>query len=111
MTELSHETNELVLAVLNAIVIPHAATAAHDQTRTRILLSRVAHLQFTLETLLGSACPDVHDAAQTLEEKLAEHPPIGYVTNKEARRRCAAGATWAEAVSLDYRPGVGEDRS
>jgi hypothetical protein len=109
--ELSHETNELVLAVLNAIDIPYAATVAHDETRTRILLARVMHLRISLETLLGSKHQDVTDAIKDLEERLSEHEPIGYVTNKEAHRRIKAGATWSEAVSLDYRDGGTEAQS
>lgn len=106
MTELSNETNELIVAVLNAIDIPYAATVAHDETRTRILLARVLRLQISLEQLLGSECPSVTDAVKELEEKLHEHQPIGYVTRKEAKRRCDAGASWAEAVSLGWRPGM-----
>lgn len=87
MKELSHETNELILAVLDAITIPHAATVEHDETRTRILLDRVMHLRVSLETLLGSACPDVTDAIKELRERLSEHEPIGYVTQKQAHRR------------------------
>lgn len=101
--DLHNETIKVILAVLEGIAIPHAATVKHDETRTRVLQDRLMHVTVMLESLLGSAAPDVDDAISYLQEKLAEHPPIGYVTQKQARRRCDAGATWMEAVSLDYR--------
>lgn len=100
------ETVKLILAVLDGIAIPYAANVAHAETRTRILHDRVMHVVVMLETLLGSGCPDVDEAVAYLEEKLDEHPPVGYVTQKQALRRIKAGATWAEAVSLEYRDPV-----
>lgn len=101
--ELHDETVKVILAVLEGIAIPHASTVAHDETRTRVLHDRLMHVQVMLESLLGSACPNVDDAVAYLREKLNEHPPIGYVTQNQARRRCEAGATWMQAVSLDYQ--------
>ncbi|KAB2341867.1 hypothetical protein [Actinomadura rudentiformis] len=104
---LPSETVKIILAVLDGIAIPHAATVEHDETRTKILLDRVMHVTVMLESLLGSGCPNIDDAVSYLEEKLAEHQPVGYVSQKAARRRIEAGATWSEAVSLDYREGAG----
>ncbi|MBD2897355.1 hypothetical protein amrb99_63150 [Actinomadura sp. RB99] len=101
--DLHDETVKVILAVLEGIAIPHAATVAHDETRTRILHDRLMHVVVMLESLLGAARPDVDDAVSYLQEKLAEHPPVGYITQKRAHRRLKAGATWLEAVSLDYR--------
>lgn len=101
--ELHDETVKVILAVLEGIAIPHASTVAHDETRTRVLHDRLIHVELMLESLLGSACPNVDDAVAHLNEKLAEHPPIGYVSQKKAHQRIKAGATWADAVSLDYQ--------
>ncbi|HEU5024631.1 MAG TPA: hypothetical protein VFV01_06875 [Spirillospora sp.] len=103
--DLHDDTVKVILAVLEGIAIPYAATTAHDETRTRVLHDRLIHVQVTLESLLGSAAPDVDDAVSYLQEKLAEHPPVGYITKKQAHRRIKAGATWMQAVSLDYRDG------
>ncbi|MFA1551982.1 hypothetical protein [Actinomadura chokoriensis] len=100
---LSNETVKVVLAVLDGLAIPYAATVAHDETRTRILRDRLTHVVVMLEGLLRSGRPNVDDAISYLEEKLSEHQPIGYVTDQQARRRCEAGATWTDAVSLDYQ--------
>ncbi|MBD2894765.1 hypothetical protein amrb99_36920 [Actinomadura sp. RB99] len=106
--ELHDETVKLILAVLEGIAIPYASTVAHDETRTRVLHDRLIHVQVMLESLLGSACPNVDDAVSHLNEKLAEHPPVGYISQKQAHRRIKAGATWSEAVSLDYRDQEGD---
>ena len=101
--DLSDDMVKLITSVLDAVTVPHAATVAGDETRTRILNARVTLVKMTLETLMGSACPDVSDAMKDMEERLAEHPVIGFVSQKQAKRRLDAGATWSEAVSLDYR--------
>lgn len=103
--ELSDDTVKLITGVLDAIAVPHAATVTGDETRTRVLNSRVTALKLVLETLLGSACPDVSEAMEDLQTVLAEFPTIGYVTQRQAKQRLDAGASWSEAVSLDYQDG------
>lgn len=103
MTALNDETRAVVDVVLEALDIPHAATVGHDETRTEVLIHRIMHLQVCMESLADGDNDGWLDARLTyLRERLAAHPPVGYVTSKQARERTEAGASWPDAVSLDY---------
>lgn len=104
------ETRAVVDAVREALDIPHAATAGGDETRQEILTERVMHLLVCVTYLseryrlaekvglpIGSAVPD---QLAYLRERLATHPPAGYVTNEQARERRQQGASWMESVAL-----------
>jgi hypothetical protein len=105
VSALSGETRALLDVVLEAIDIPYAATAGHEETRTRIMGERIMQLKVSLQRIAeaadrGDRYADEHlaDGLAYLRERLAEIPPTGYVTDKQARERCEAGATWTEAV-------------
>lgn len=110
LNNLSAETRAVIDAVLEALDIPYAATVAHDETRARIMDERIMRLKVSMEHLAEAA--DRGDRFMDekftenlayLRERLAEHPAEGYVTAAQARERCDAGATWSEAVRLDYQ--------
>lgn len=108
---LTAETRDLIAAVVETLAIPYAATVGHEKTRAKILDERVMQLFVALKPLTSAADVTVERLAWVLDylrEKLAEHPPVGYVTDEQARARCDAGATWPDAVRLDY-PGPGAD--
>lgn len=99
MTEtLNEQARTLVDVVLETLAIPHAATVGHDETRQDILNDRMRHLLVFLEGLRDPHPADLEWSLGYLRERLAEHPPVGYVTHAQAQERIEAGASWAEAV-------------
>lgn len=107
---LSAETRDVIEAVHDALAIPHAATVAHERTRAAIMKHRVMHAVITLESLLArDNATELPGQLEYLREQLAKHPAEGYVTWEQARQRTAAGASWADAVSLDYQDPAGQD--
>lgn len=114
---LAAETRELLAAVLEAIDVPYAATTGGEETRARIMGERVMQLKVSLRPLAeasdrGDRYMDevFTDGLAYLREQLAEMPAAGFVTHDQAQRRRAAGASWEDAVSLDYRPPAGADQ-
>lgn len=102
-TGLSAETRAVIGVVLEALDIPYAATVAHEKTRTRILADRVMSTVVVLRGMVTRERPaDLPGDLEYLREQLAAYPAEGYVTDEQARARCDAGATWPEAVALDY---------
>ncbi|GAA1819287.1 hypothetical protein [Actinomadura chokoriensis] len=106
---LSAETRAIIDVVLETLDIPYAATVGHEETRGRILDERIMQMKVSLQHLAEAADrgdqymdEKFADGLTYLRERLAEMPPTGYVTADQARARCDAGATWTEAVSLDY---------
>lgn len=109
-TRLSDETRAVIGAVLYALDIPHAASVGHDETRSRILGERVMHLVVIFHNIIRwNRVADLPGDLAHLREVLDERPATGYVTDKQARARRAAGATWSESVALDYRGPAVED--
>lgn len=115
MSALNDETRALLDVVLEAIDIPYAATTGGDETRTRIMGDRVMQLKVSLRRLAEAADRGDRHMDETLAEGLAylrtclaEHPAAGYVTDRQARERCEAGATWTEAVRLDCAAPAGK---
>ncbi|MFI5801058.1 hypothetical protein [Streptomyces sp. NPDC051677] len=98
---------ELLAAVLEAVDLPYPATVGDAATHDRILIERIGHVKIALQTVLTDDAPlGVDWTTDYLRERLAEHPPTGYVTYDQARERLAAGKNWMEAV----RPSGGEGR-
>ncbi|WP_406171191.1 hypothetical protein [Streptomyces sp. NBC_00996] len=98
---------ELLAAVLEALDIPHPATVGDSEAHDRILIDRVMHAKIALHSVLTDDCPlGVNWNVQYLRERLAEHPPTGYVAYDQARASLAAGKSWIEAV----QPAGGETR-
>ena len=104
------ETRAVVDVVIEALDIPYAATVSHDETRREILNERVMHLRVCMTYLseryrlaekvgvpIGDAVPE---QLAHLRERLAEHPPSGYVTAEQARERVQQGMSWIESVAL-----------
>lgn len=105
MTTLNDETRSVIDAVLEAIDIPYAATVGHDETRARILGQRIMALKVAFKLIADTGDRDADQLGRRLadlRESLADHPAEGYVTDQQAHERCEAGATWTEAVRLDY---------
>lgn len=76
----------LLAAVLEALDIPHPATFGDGEAHDRILVERVMHAKLALHTVLVDDAPlGVDWTTQYLRERLAEHPPTGYVTWDQAR--------------------------
>lgn len=100
---LSAETRAVIEAIHEAVAIPYAATVAHERTRAEILSNRLMHTVVCLESLLRRDNSD--ELAGTLgylREMLAKHPATGYVTTDQAHARLDSGASWMDAVRLDY---------
>lgn len=102
-TGLSAETRDVIETVHAAIALPYAATTGHERTRAEILGHRLLATKVALESLLDrDSAAELPGILQHLRDTLAEHPATGYVTYDQAVARMAAGATWAEAIRLDY---------
>lgn len=115
MTTLSAETRAVIDAVLEAIDIPYAASIGHEETRARIMGERIMQLKVSLRMLAEASDRGDRFIGETLteglaylREQLAEHPAEGYVTAEQAHERCEAGATWTDAVRLDYATPAGK---
>lgn len=98
------ETRAVVEAVLEALDIPSAATIGFERTRNEILLDRVMHTVITLQFMLWDADDppfsrlDPMRQLVYLRERLAEHPPVGYITWQQALERRKQGADYMESV-------------
>lgn len=95
------EMRDLLAAVLEAIDLPHPATAGGAEVHDRLLSARVMHARVALRNLLDDG-PDLGPAwsAKYLRERLAEQPVAGYVTVDQAHAALDAGKSWSEAVTL-----------
>lgn len=94
-------TRDLLAAVLEALDIPHPATAGGAEAHARVLADRVTHAKIALGSVLeGEPLMDIAWTTRDLRERLAEHPPTGYVTSDQADAAMAAGKSWSEAVTL-----------
>jgi hypothetical protein len=101
------DVRDLLAAVLEALDIPHPATVGGTEAHDRILNDRVMHAAIALRSVLDDKpLMDTEWTTAYLRERLAEHPPTGYVTVNEARAAVATGKTWSEAVALP----AGEDQ-
>lgn len=98
---------ELLAAVLEALNIPTPATVGGQDAHDRVLNDRAMHAKIALRDVLNEGAPlGIEWTTQYLRERLAEHPPTGYVTSDQARAALAEGKTWSEAVTLP----TGEDQ-
>lgn len=91
---------DLLAAVLEALDIPHPATVGDSEAHDRILIDRASHAKIALRGTLDGQPLGVEWTTAYLRDRLAEHPPTGYVTSDQARAALAAGKTWSEAVAL-----------
>lgn len=96
------ETRAVIEAMLAALDIPSAATVGFERTRQEILMHRVMHtvvsLQFMLMDANGTGPLDPMRQLVYLRERLAEHPPVGYITWQQALERRRQGADYMESV-------------
>lgn len=76
---------DLLAAIREGIDIPHAATMGDEQTRDQILRRRIMHVSVALEVSLaqGAGVNRVTWSTAYLRERLADHPPVGYVTSEQ----------------------------
>ncbi|MGW0626069.1 hypothetical protein [Streptomyces sp. NPDC002758] len=91
---------DLLAAVLDALDIPHPATAGDTEAHDQTLNDRAMHAKIALRSVLDGDPLGTEWTTAYLHERLAEHPPTGYVTCDQARAALAAGKTWSEAVAL-----------
>ncbi|WP_416978680.1 hypothetical protein [Streptomyces sp. T028] len=94
------ELRELLAAVLEALDIPYAATVDAEDAYRRTLEERAMHAKIALCSVLEGHPLDTEWTTAYLRERLAEHPPTGYVTVDQARAALAEGKTWAQAVQM-----------
>jgi len=103
---LSPDARELLATVLEALDIPTAASKDNGEIREEILAERLLYTVVALRSLAEGKYADtaapVTECMGWLRKHLAEHPPTGYVTYEQAQARMRAGASWSDAVSLDY---------
>jgi len=108
-TPLPEPVRDLLAAVLEAIDLPHPATAGGSEVHDRLLSTRVVHARIALRNLLDDG-PDLGPAwtAAYLRERLAQNPVTGYVTVEQANAALDRGKTWSEAVALPAGRGEGQ---
>lgn len=102
-TGITAETRAVVEAVIEALAIPYAATVGGHETRTVILAERIRHLMVCMRVLADHDAVDVQWNLAYLRDRLAEHPPVGYVVRDEARERVQQGMSRSEAVTSPSR--------
>lgn len=93
---------DALAAVLEALDIPHAATAGHDETRQRILDERIRYTVVFLQKFLDERTSPESRVwwLEYFRKRIAAHPPVGYVTDEQAQEALRRGATWVQAVTL-----------
>jgi hypothetical protein len=99
----TRDLRDLLVAVLEAIDLPHPATIGGSEVHDRLLATRVVHARIALRTvLLDDDVINLGTAwnAKYLRERLTEHPVAGYVTVDQAHDALDAGKSWSEAVTL-----------
>lgn len=69
---------DLVRAVLEALGIPHPATAGDREAHDRILSERATRAAIALRSTLDGCRLEIEQATGYLRERLAEHPATGY---------------------------------
>lgn len=98
---MNDDVRDLLAAVLEALDIPHPATVGGDEVYARVLADRATHAAIALRSVLDrKPLMGIEWTAAYLRERLAEHPPTGYVTVGQAHAALAEGKTWSEAVTL-----------
>jgi hypothetical protein len=106
MQNVPEPVRDLLAAVLEALDLPYPATVGHEKAHDEVLNERAMHAKIALRAVLDDRAAGIAWTTEYLRERLAEHPPTGYVTSDQARAAVAAGKTWSEAVALP----VGEGR-
>ena len=89
------EALDALVAIREALDIPHAATMGDEETRNKILLERAGRAVVMLNAILHDEhpAPDIPWSVRYLRDRLTEHPATGY-------------RTWAERVAeLDAAQG------
>ncbi|NUS82987.1 MAG: hypothetical protein HOY75_09585 [Streptomyces sp.] len=109
MSETLHHTadaipaplRELLVTLLEAIDIPHPATVGGSEAYNKVSSERAAHAVVALRSILDDKpLMGIEWTTTYLRERLAEHPPAGYVTVDQAHAALAEGKTWSQAVTL-----------
>ncbi|MGW3627304.1 hypothetical protein [Streptomyces sp. NPDC000880] len=85
----------LLAAVVEALDIPHPATAGDSEKHGEVLADRVMHAVIALRGTLEGHPLGIEWTTDYLRERLAEHPPIGYR---------AAGSPRPQAAPTDDEP-------
>jgi hypothetical protein len=101
-TAIPEPVRDLLAAVLEALDLPHPASAGGTEAHDQLLVTRVTHARIALRSVLdddGLGMGPAWDAAY-LRERLAEHPVTGYITADQAHAALDAGASWSEAVTM-----------
>ncbi|GAA3301361.1 hypothetical protein [Streptomyces cinereospinus] len=99
--DLPEPVRGLLAAVLDALDIPNPATTGGSAAHGRILNTRVTHAKIALRDILEEHAPlGIEWTTNYLRERLADTPPVGYVTSAQAQAALDAGKTWSEAVTL-----------
>ncbi|MBU5946779.1 hypothetical protein [Streptomyces sp. PAM3C] len=100
----SSPTRDLLLAILEAIDLPHPATTGGAQVHDRLLAGRVVLVKTAISNILDEDHGPTW-AASRLREMLVDVPVTGYVTTEQADAAIAQGKTWTEAVTLPQPEG------
>ncbi|MEU7048043.1 MULTISPECIES: hypothetical protein [Streptomyces] len=100
LSALPPAVTEFLTAIADALDIPHPATYGGQEAYDRVLGERAMHAKIALRSALEDHVLGLDWNTQYLRERLAEHPPTGYVTCDQAHAALGAGKTWSEAVAL-----------
>ncbi|MGW1616558.1 hypothetical protein ACWCQZ_45440 [Streptomyces sp. NPDC002285] len=93
--------SDLLAAILEALDLPYPASVGHQVAHDLLLNERAMHAKIALRAVLDERpLTEIDWTTAYLRERLAEHPPTGYVTTEQARAAVTAGKSWSEAVAL-----------
>ena len=87
------QATDALRAVLEALDIPHAATAGEQEVRDRIFMERAGHAVVMLQGILGGDTYGPAWSVGYLRERLAEHLAPAYKTWAERMAELDAAKT------------------
>lgn len=100
------EIRALLDVVLEALDLPHPATAGGAEVYDEIRGERATHVVVALRSVLDERpLMSIEWTTDYLREQLAKHPATGYVTVAQAHAELAKGKSWSEAVTLPAEDG------
>src|SRR5437899_12394265 len=105
-TDMAALYRDALVAIREALAIPHAATVGWEEKRQQVLDRRLTHAVVALEGILEASPTEMlggrsliaHQTAY-LRDRLAEHPADDYITTAEAHAAVEHGAIWPKAVA------------
>ncbi|MFB4285663.1 hypothetical protein ACBJ59_61125 [Nonomuraea sp. MTCD27] len=106
----SEQLRDALRAVYEALDVPYAASEGDAEVRADLVDVRAGLAKRMLARLTyPEAHANVAEEVEELRAELAEHPPVGYVTDEQARAARAAGKSYKESVTPPAEPSPVEE--